>query len=97
MIPPGILPDEGRDLFHIDYSDVTINLFNIGAQRTLDVRFPMPTDSGPLTPTWNVVHWTNHPECVERTWIEEIPNPPAAGAERWYHVEFDLSSILDGS
>ncbi|MCG2767487.1 MAG: hypothetical protein L6435_03800, partial [Anaerolineae bacterium] len=96
MIPSGILPEEGRDFYHIDYSDVTINLFNIGAQRTLDVRFPIPTDSGPLTPTWNVVHWTNNPECVKRTWIEEIPNPPAVGAERWYHVEFDLSSILDG-
>jgi len=97
MLPQGILPEEGRDFHHIDYSGVTINLFNIGTQLTLDVRFPMPTDSGPLTRTWNVVHWTNHPECVKRTWIEEIPNPPAEGAERWYHVECDLGSILDGS
>jgi len=92
----GIVLEEGRDFYLITYSDVTINLFNMGDQRTLDVRFPMVTDSGPLTPTWDVVHWTNHPECVKRTWIEEIPNPPAEGAERWYHVEFDLTSILDG-
>ena len=95
-IPRGPLQEQRRDLYHIDYSDITINLLNIGTQRLLDVRFPMPTDSGPLTPTWNVVHWTNHPECVKRTWIEEIPNPPAKGAERWYHVECDLSSVLDG-
>ena len=93
----GIALEEGRDFYLITYSDVTINLFNMGGQRTLDVRFPMVTDSGPLTPTWDVVHWTNHPECVKRTWIEEIPNPPAEGAERWYHVEFDLTSILDGA
>ena len=86
-------PDPDRHI--ILYSDVTINLFNMGEQRILDVRFPMGSDGGILTPTWNVLHWTNHPECVRRTWFEEIPNPPAEGAERWYHVEFDLTSLLE--
>ena len=90
---PAAEPDPDRHI--IFYSDVTINLFNMGEQRILDVRFPMGSEGGIITPTWNVLHWTNHPECVRRTWFEEIPNPPAEGAERWYHVEFDLTSLLE--
>lgn len=56
----------------------------------------MESDGGIGVPTWNVAHWTNHPECVSRTWIEENPNPPATGAERWCHIQFDLTSLLDG-
>ena len=41
-------------------------------------------------------YWTNHPECVRRTWVERITNPPAEGTERWFHVEFDLTSMLAG-
>jgi hypothetical protein len=94
-IPP---PRPGRhsadDVYQIHYSHVTINLFNLSDQRTLDVRFPMGSDGGRFDPTWYVMHWTNHPECVTRTWIEEVPNPPAEGAERWYHVAFDLASLF---
>ena len=66
----------------------------MGEQRILDVRFPMGSDGGILTPTWNVLHWTNHPECVKRTWFEEIPNPPAEGAERWYHFSWDWAAVF---
>ncbi|MBM4095015.1 MAG: hypothetical protein FJ276_37230, partial [Planctomycetes bacterium] len=87
--PPG-------DGYLIDYSDVTINLLNMGSQRTLDVRFPIVslTDAATDIKTDNA-HWTNHPECVKRTWVEKITNPPAAGAERWFHVEFDFTSLLE--
>ena len=83
------------DLHVIHYSDVTINLLNMGAQRTLDVRFPMVslTDTGAEIKA-HTVYWTNHPECVKHTWVEKITNPPAKGAERWYHVEFDLGSLM---
>ena len=79
----------------IHYSDVTINLFNMGSQRTLDVRFPTDSliDAGADTEARNA-YWTNHPECVKRTWVEKITNPPATGAERWFHVEFDLTSLM---
>jgi hypothetical protein len=80
----------------IDYSDVTINLLNMGSQRTLDVRFPIVSlnDAATDIKTDNA-YWTNHPGCVKRTWVEKITNPPAAGAERRFHVEFDLTSLLD--
>lgn len=85
-----------RTNYLIHYSDLTINLYNMGRQRTLDVRFPIISDSEVFTPTGHKAHWTNHPECVRRTWVEEITNPPVPGKERWFHVEFDLTSLIDG-
>jgi len=86
--PPG-------DTYQIHYSDVTINLLNMDGQQTLDVRFPLVTEpSGKRIKTDNT-YWTNHRECIKRTWIEEITNPPARGTERWFHIEFDLAPLLD--
>jgi len=95
--PRGDPPRErGREYYFIHYSDITINLYNAGDQRTLDVRFPIVSDSPVQTFTGDVAYWTNHPECVVRTWIEEIENPPAEGVERWFHIEFDLAPLLGG-
>ena len=95
--PRGDPPQRGaRERYFIHYSDVTINLYNIGGQRTLDVRFPIVSDSEAQTFTGHVAYWTNHPECVVRTWIEEIENPPVEGVERWFHIEFDLTALLGG-
>jgi len=87
-------PGRPGDCHQIHYSDVTINLLNIGDQRTLDVRFPMATEPPGETLEADNAHWTNHPEYVRRTWVERITNPPAEGTERWFHIEFDLSSML---
>ena len=83
------------DCYQIHYSDVTISLLNMGEQRTLDVRFPLPTEPPGKSLHADNAHWTNHPECVRRTWIEKISNPPVEGTERWFHVEFDLTSLFD--
>jgi len=88
--------ERGREYYFIHYSDITINLYNAGDQRTLDVRFPIVSDSPVQTFTGDVAYWTNHPECMVRTWIEEIENPPAEGVERWFHIEFDLAPLLGG-
>lgn len=93
--PRGDSPNtRGREYYFIHYSDVTINLYNVGDQRVLDVRFPIVSDSPVQTFTGELAYWTNHPECVVRTWIEEIENPPAEGVERWFHIEFDLTPLL---
>ncbi len=91
---PGSPPPPGSDCFQIDYADITINLFNMGDQRTLDVRFPLVTDIDEYTEHTDNFFWTNHPECVIGTWVEYIDNPPAIGTERWFHIEFDLRSLL---
>ena len=88
--PPG-------DSYQIHYSDVTINLLNMDDQRTLDVRFPLVTEPAGREIKTDNVYWTNHPECVKRTWVEEITKPPAEGTERCLHIEFDLTSMLDGN
>jgi len=85
------------DRYQIRYSDVTINLFNIGDQRTLDVRFPMVTDSTSKSIKADNTYWTNHPECVRRTWVERITNPPVEGTERWFHIVFDLTALIGES
>lgn len=101
MRPPGrARPRRGTrapgDSHLIHYSDVTINLWNMGDQRTLDVRFPLVTDPPGGSVEVANVYWTNHPECVRRTWIEEITHPPVEGTERWFHIEFALTNLLDG-
>jgi hypothetical protein len=86
--------DRAGDSYEIDYSDVTINLLTMEGQRTLDVRFPLATAILDDAPKTENAYWTNHPECVLRTWIEEIRNPPTEGAERWFHIEFDVEKLL---
>ncbi len=41
------------------------------------------------------VVWTNHPECVRGTWVEEIADPSMAETQRWFQVELDLGPLLD--
>lgn len=83
------------DRCQIHYSDVTISLLTMDSQRTLDVRFPMSSDPDGTANEPEHAYWTNHPECVRRTWVEIVSNPPAQGQERWFHVEFDLAGLLD--
>jgi len=88
-------PPPGQDIYEIHYRDITINLYNIGTQRILTARFPMTAPSEEHEPQDHNVFWTNHPECVTRSYIEEISAPPAEGIERWFHIEFDLTAIVE--
>lgn len=88
-------PSNIDSYYLIYYSDVTINLFNVEDQRILDVRFPFISESETHTLMDHRAYWTNHPECVNRTWEEEVTKPPVKGKERWFHIEFDLTSLLD--
>ena len=83
-----------RGTYEIHYSAITINLYTVGEQRVLDVRFPIVTESAYYTDTGERAYWTNHPECVTRTWVEEIVNPPVEGTHRWFHIEFDLTPLI---
>ena len=57
------------------------------------MRFPIVMDSAFHRDMDQYAYWTNHPECVKRTWIETVTNPPVEGTQRWFHVEFDLTSL----
>lgn len=89
-------PARPGDCYQIHYSDVTINLLNMDDQRTLDIRFPLATEPSSESLKADNAYWTNHPECVGRTWVERITNPPVEGTERWFHIEFDLTNMLAG-
>jgi len=76
------------------YADFTLNLWNIGDQRTLKARFPMPVETEYAELLGKCAYWTNHPECVKRTWISEERNPPVKETRKWYNIEFDLTPLL---
>ena len=94
--PRGENLSPGVDRYLINYSSITINLFNVGSQRTLDVRFPMVSESEVHDDMGRQTWWVNYPECVRRTWVEVVSNPPAEGLQRWFHIEIDLAPLMDG-
>jgi transglutaminase-like putative cysteine protease len=85
-------PPRRDGAYVIHYSDVTISLLTMGDQRTLDVRFPITSlaEAGAEEPAVSRF-WTSQPDRVRRTWTETVKNPPVRGAERWFHIEFDLT------
>jgi len=91
---PGRQVPPGQDRYAINYRDITLRLFDIGEQRLLDVRFPIGNAADTVWQQHDA-YWTNHPECVTRTWVEEKGNPPVDGTERWFHIEFDLTSLVE--
>jgi len=91
---PLVPPFDSYYLIH--YSDITLNLYNMGTQRSLDVRFPFVSESDSHAYAGHEDYWTSHPECVVRTRVEDITNPPVEGAERWFHIEFDLTDLIEG-
>ncbi|HEC95256.1 MAG TPA: hypothetical protein ENI45_04750 [Thermoplasmatales archaeon] len=87
--------EPGSDRYSIDYRDVTLNLCDFQGQRTLVVRFPTYPEPGVNGSIQTDFYWTNCPECVKRTWVEEVRNPPVEGKERWFCIEFDLSPLFE--
>ncbi len=80
--------------YEIDYSDFTLDLRNMGDQRKLEARFPLPVETGAVLDMDEYAFWTDHPECVTTTWVETIVNPPVAEENKWFNIEFDLTSML---
>ncbi|MBP7864433.1 MAG: carboxypeptidase regulatory-like domain-containing protein [Acidobacteria bacterium] len=85
----------GSACYQVHYSDVTLNLNTWGTRRRLDVRFPLATESAHFAFTGDTGYWTNHPECLVRTGVETVENPPTEGVQHWFHLEFDLGPILN--
>jgi hypothetical protein len=88
--PPGT-----ASRYVVHYSDITIRLENIGEQRRLVVRFPFPTGNEHVECLEESAWWTNRPECVTASWMEETVKPPRAEIERWFNLEFDLTPMVD--
>ncbi len=93
VAPQAPPPPPGEQL-EIDYSDFTLDLRNIGAQRIVTARFPLPVDRDEVYYMGQTAYWTDHPECVTSTWFETISNPPVAETNCWFNIEFDMSDLL---
>jgi len=91
--PRGRAGSPAASSYEIRYSAITLSLLQTGDEKTFDVRFPMITASDAYEATGEWAYWTNHPECVTGSWVEEITNPPVEGVERWRHITFDLSLL----
>jgi hypothetical protein len=94
--PEGPGAPGSADYYVIQYADFTLNFANIGDQLTIPVRFPTIMESDYVTFTGVLTYWTNHPEWVVGTWMEEQVNPPAEGVERWFHIDFDRCQPVKG-
>jgi hypothetical protein len=86
-------PDQ--DYHEIHYQDLTVSLLDLGDQKTLDVRFPVVVQTKFHEPLSHEAYWTNHPECVTKTWIEERQGATGDYQERWFHLLFDLKTLVD--
>lgn len=75
--------------YEISSRGCSIDLANIGNQDNLIVRFPVFYDTE-YVKVLKFTHWTNHPECVVRTWIEEEKDSQTGEVLKWYNVEFKL-------
>lgn len=84
----------GEGAVEIDYAQIELNLWNLGTQRVIDVRFPAPTASEGTTDTGEWAYWTNHPECVVETYEEVLADSPTGIIQTWRHIVFDVSSLL---
>ncbi|MFH1038605.1 MAG: carboxypeptidase regulatory-like domain-containing protein [PVC group bacterium] len=81
-----------RHVLH--YSDFTLNLTTIGEQRRLVARFPFPTENEHVDYLDRCAYWTDHPECVIRTWTEETANSTTGESAGWFNIEFDLTTLV---
>lgn len=87
----------GEGAIEIGYSQIELGLWNLGDQRTIDVRFPAPTESAGTSDTGEWRYWTNHPECVVETYEEVIDDVPSGIVQTWRHIVLDLTSLIGDS
>lgn len=87
----------GEGAIEIGYSQIELGLWNLDDQRMIDVRFPAPTESAGTSDTGEWRFWTNHPECIVRTYEEVIDSEPSNIVQTWRHIVFDVSSLLGNS
>jgi transglutaminase-like putative cysteine protease len=80
--------------YEIEYSDITISLLGTRDEDSLDVRFPCASETDFQDYMGHDVYWTNRPDCVTGSRLEEITNPPVEGTERWLHITFDMECLL---
>ncbi len=89
--PQGVPHAPGAQ-YEISYSDVTLDLRNIGRQRSLTARFPFAMTTAVVTDLGNHAWWSDHPECVTGTWITTEQN--AVESRNWLNLGVDLTPLL---
>jgi hypothetical protein len=90
-VNPPVLPGP---CYYIDYSDFTLDLRNIGNQRELNARFPLPVDNGHVVNLNKFAYFSDHPECVVSTWVDSLTYPHVKEKNLWFSINFDLSPLL---
>ncbi|MBI4881604.1 MAG: carboxypeptidase regulatory-like domain-containing protein [Planctomycetes bacterium] len=89
--PQGV-PHAPGAAYEISYSDVTIDLRNVGRQRSLTARFPFAMTTAVVTDLGNHAWWSDHHECVTGTWITTESN--SVESRNWLNLAVDLTPVL---
>jgi hypothetical protein len=92
LLPKGaveVLRPPRYDLLGAGFS---LNLANIGSQRTLTAKFPLIIDT-PYRVQENYAYWTNHPEWVTGTWIENRWDPRTGEGISYFCIDFEFREI----
>ncbi len=92
--PKGYRIRFGAAHYAITYSDFTLDLRNIGRQRSLRARFPFAVTTGYVTDLGKYAWWCSDKNCVKRVWITEDKNPPVKETKKWLNLQIDLTPIL---
>jgi len=65
----------------------SLTLSNIGDQRNLTVKFPLPIETE-YRQLIAYTHWTNHPEWIRKVWIEEVKDKRTMESLKLYCINF---------
>jgi hypothetical protein len=91
--PESTLPPIDKYTYQIIFSSYIFSLLGV-EQNRLVFHFPLPYNSELQSYKGHKAYWTNHPECVVRTWEEEVAYPAVGGVIKYFNIEFDLTPLL---
>jgi len=88
-------PEPGFTGYQFYYRGFVLALPSIADTRSLIVKFPVFAN-GELVQTLDMVHWTNKPEWVKRTYREKQACSESGESLEWYCIEFELPGAQEG-
>ncbi len=91
---PEAPPVHSECYYGIQYSDFTLDLRNIGDQRTVNARFPLVSENPFVVCLEDLAYWTDHPENVTGTRLDTISHPVSGRENIWFCIDFDVTTML---
>lgn len=87
-LPPEVINKQAN--YELYSRGFEISLANLGDQTIIHAWFPVFYDTD-LRKTLETLHYTNHPEWITLTWIENKENSVTGEKLPFYYIEFDVT------